>query len=217
MQLREDKCKLARTENELLGFDMSEKRVKPHNEKLQGISEKMKPKKLKNLRSYLGAVNHLTKFISGVSETKPTFQRIVKKGRVLEMNRKTRLSLRSGSKESSSNYTLVTIQERKQSANDICDASHQGLCAQLLQKKGEKEWELISRASRYLSDYEIKDSTNELELLAIVWAVEQFRSFIYSVNFEVSSDHKVSETALKSNHGNKTYSSKLVDWPNFIL
>ena len=117
--------------------------------------------------------------------------------RLLGMNRKTRNCLRSGSKESSSNYKLVTFQERKQVANDIFDASHQGLGALLLQEKGEKEWELISWASRYESDYEIKHSAKELELLAIVRTVEHFRSLIYRVNFEVVSDHKASETAFK--------------------
>ena len=67
----------------------------------------------------------------------------------------------------------------------ICEASHQGLGALLLQEKGEMEWELISCASRYLSNYEMKSSTNELEFLVFVWAVEHFRNYIYGAKFEV--------------------------------
>ena len=63
----------------------------------------------------------------------------------------------------------------------------------------------------------MKYSTNELELLAIVWAVEHFRNYIYGTKFEVFSDHKALETALKSNHGNKTYSSRLTRWIDRIL
>ena len=70
---------------------------------------------------------------------------------------------------------------------------------------------------RYLSDYEAKYSTNELELLAIVWAVEYFRNYVYGTQFEVISDHKALETALKSNHGNKTYSSRLTRWIDRLL
>ena len=68
-----------------------------------------------------------------------------------------------------------------------------------------------------MSDYEIRYSTNELELLAIVWAVEHFRNYVYGVQFEVISDHKALETALKSNHGNKTYSSRLTRWIDRLL
>ena len=59
-----------------------------------------------------------------------------------------------------------------------------------MQKNDKNEWELLSCASRYLSDYEIRYSTNELELLAIVWAVEHFRNYVYGVQFEVIADHK---------------------------
>ena len=81
-----------------------------------------------------------------------------------------------------------------------------------MQKNEKNEWELLSCTSRYLSDYEPRYSTNELELLAIVWAVEHFRDYVLGVKFEVISDHKALETALKSNHGNQTYSSSLTRW-----
>ena len=63
----------------------------------------------------------------------------------------------------------------------------------------------------------MKYSTNEFELLAIVWAVEHFRNYIYGTKFEVVSDHKALEAALKSNHGNKTYSSRLTRWIDRLL
>ena len=99
----------------------------------------------------------------------------------------------------------------------LCDASHEGLGALLMQKNEKNEWELLSCASRCLSDYETRYSTNELELLAIVWAVEHFRNYVYGVKFEVISDHKALETAIKSNHGNKTYSSRLTRWIDRLL
>ena len=37
LQLKEDKCEIAENEIEWLGFDISEKGVKPHNEKIQGM------------------------------------------------------------------------------------------------------------------------------------------------------------------------------------
>ena len=58
---------------------MSEKGVKPHNEKIQGISGKMKPKNLKDLRSYLGAVNQLIKFIPRLAQLTEPLRDLLKR------------------------------------------------------------------------------------------------------------------------------------------
>ena len=47
--------------------------------------------------------------------------------------------------------------------------------------------------------------------------MEHFRNHVYGVRFEVISDHKALGTALKSNHGNKTYSSMLTRWIDRLL
>ena len=99
--------------------------------------------------------------------------------------------------KSPKNFIKSSHFNRENKLRIICDASHQRLGALLLQEKDEKEWELISCAPRYLSNYEMKYSTNELELLAIVWAVEHFRNNVYGAKFEVVSDHKALETAQK--------------------
>ena len=56
----------------------------------------------------------------------------------------------------------------------ICDASKDGLGA-VLQQQTKTGWQPISFASRFLAEFEQKYSINELELLAVIWAVENFR------------------------------------------
>ena len=56
-----------------------------------------------------------------------------------------------------------------------CDASHSGLDASLEQQTENNDWVPISFASRYLNNQEKKYSTNELELLAVVWVVDRFK------------------------------------------
>ena len=79
LQLKEEKCRLTKIEIDWLGFSISEKGIKPLNEKIQGISEKMKPKNLKDLRSFLGAVNQLIKFIPGLAQLTEPFRDLLKK------------------------------------------------------------------------------------------------------------------------------------------
>ena len=93
----------------------------------------------------------------------------------------------------------------------ICDASKAGLGA-VLHEQDEIGWRPIHFASRFLTPLEENYSINELELLAVVWAIEHFKNYLYGIKFQVVSDHKALATVLKGNKGNKTYSSRLTRW-----
>ena len=71
-----------------------------------------------------------------------------------------------------------------------CDASHSGLGAALEQEVEEDVWVPIAFDSRFLNDQEKKYSTNELELLAIVWSCEHFRNYLLGNHFVDLTDHK---------------------------
>ena len=75
----------------------------------------------------------------------------------------------------------------------------------------------MSFASRFLTDFEAKYSINELELLAVVWAVEHFKNYVYGIKFQVISDHKALSLVLRPNRGNKTFSSRLTRWVDRLL
>ena len=60
----------------------------------------------------------------------------------------------------------------------------------------------------------MKYSTNELELLGVVWAFEHFRNYMYGTEFKKVTDHKAILSALSANHGNKTMHSQLTRWVN---
>ena len=67
----------------------------------------------------------------------------------------------------------------------------------------------ISFASRYLNTQEKKYSTNELELLAVVWAVDRYKHYLLGKPFIIATDHKALTSALDGNKSNKTYQSRL--------
>ena len=98
-----------------------------------------------------------------------------------------------------------------------CDASHSGLGAALGQEIENDVWVPIAFASRFLNDQEKKYSTNELELLEIVWSCEHFRNYLLGNHFVVLTDHKAIISALKTNRGNKTHQSRLTRWADRLL
>ena len=86
----------------------------------------------------------------------------------------------------------------------VCDASHDGL-GTVLDQYGSNGWHPISFASRYLSPAEKKCSTNELELLAVVWATKHFRNYIYGRSFTTILDHEAQLILLNSSPKNKHF------------
>ena len=94
-----------------------------------------------------------------------------------------------------------------------CDASHNGLGACLEQEIGPGVW----APTAFLNNAETKYSTNELELLAIVWACEHFRTYLLGNHFQVLTDHKAIVSALNENYNNKSYQSRLSRWADRLL
>ena len=63
IRLKEDKCKIAQSETEWLGFKLMASGVTPIAGKVQAITDKLKPISLKDLRSFMGAINQMNRFI----------------------------------------------------------------------------------------------------------------------------------------------------------
>ena len=52
---------------EWLGFKLSASGIKPVEEKVQGITDKLKPKNLRDLRSFMEAKNRMNRFIPNIA------------------------------------------------------------------------------------------------------------------------------------------------------
>ena len=79
VSLKLDKCTFAAEDIEWVGFKLSQQGVTPKNSKVQAISERLKPTNLKQLRSFLGAVNQFNKFIPNLAQLCFPFRNLLKK------------------------------------------------------------------------------------------------------------------------------------------
>ena len=199
-----------------MGYKLSGKGVAPINGKIQGISERLRPNNLKELRSFLGAVNQFNKFIPDLASICAPFRSILKKEAEWKWTKEHEQAFLKLNQEIKS-ITELTHFKRNKKLRIICDASKQGLGAVLQQQQDNQEWKPVSFASRFLTNFEAKYSINELELLAVVWAIEHFRNYVYGVKFQVISDHKALASVLRPNRGNKTFSSRLTRWVDRLL
>ena len=201
-----------------MGYKLSQTGIKPINSKVQAITEKLTPKSLKELRSYLGAVNQLNRFIPNLAQLCHELRPLLKKDQPWNWGEKHDKAFKQIN-EKVKEVAEVGHFKRSSPIRIICDASKAGLGAVLQQTddNNENNWRPIHFASRFLTPLESKYSINELELLAIVWAIEHFKNYLYGTKFQIISDHKALASVLKGNKNNKTYSSRLTRWVDRLL
>ena len=134
LQLKAGKCKIARQETEWLSFKMTSQGISPINSKVQGITEKLRPTNLKELQSFLGAVNQFIKFIPDLESTCFQFRSILKKDAVWNWTDEHERAFKKVNQEVRKVAELTHFKRNKR-LRIICDASKQGLGAVLQQCK----------------------------------------------------------------------------------
>ena len=174
LQLKAGKCKFAKQETEWLGFKLTNSGISPINSKVQGITEKLRPTSLKELRLFLGAVNQFNKFVPELASICFPFLSILKKYAVwnwLPEHEEAFIKVNAVVKR----VAELTHLKGTKPLRRICDASKNRLGA-VLQQCEENQWKRISYASGFLTELETKYSINEVELLAVLWSVEHFKT-----------------------------------------
>ena len=175
------------------------------------------PKTFKQLKSFMGPVHHLNKFI-------PNLAQLCTPLRPLPSATNKFNFVWKEEHEKAFRNTLVAVQNITENGHFVsnretrivCDASRKRLGAALEQKTPDG-WATIAYASRFLNSCEQKYSIIELELLAAVWAIEHFKYYLYGSRFTLITDHQALVSALQSNRGNKTYQSRLNRWIDRLI
>ena len=206
------KCEFAKTNIEWLGFTITPNGIKPLITKTEAITKLDNPRTLRQLRSFLGSVHHLTKIIPDLAKPSEPLQLLLKKNPESKNNK---LDWKDEHDSAFNNIKskIHQIIENKHFGTSKqtrvkCDASAKGPGASIEQKHN-NDWHTIAFASRFLNYHESRYSTNELELLAVVWSLEHFKHYLYGTKFTLQTDHRALLTALNENRGNKTYQSRL--------
>lgn len=182
------KCEFGKTSVNFMGHTLSEQGILPMNAKISAIQSFRQPHNTAEMRSFLGLVNYVGKFIPNLSEMSYPLRQMTLKGIKYEWTSERRRCFRQiklalcNPKHlgyySPSNRTLL-----------ITDASDNGLGAVLLQMI-HNDARVISYASKTLTNVERKYSTLDKEALAIAWATERFQMYLTGLEFTILTDHK---------------------------
>ncbi|XP_057312279.1 uncharacterized protein K02A2.6-like [Hydractinia symbiolongicarpus] len=187
--VNKDKCKFNQKELTYMGHTLSDKGLSPDNRKIEAVNTLKPPSNIKELCSFLGMINYCAKFLPNLADLTAPLRVLTKKNVSWEwtnehQERFIKLKSMLTSAESLAYYnpgseTEITV-----------DASPIGLGAVISQKQPCGTYRPISYASRSLCPVEQRYSQIERDALAILFAIERFKIYLYGITFIVNTDHK---------------------------
>lgn len=222
-KIQPDKSEFLKQSVEFLGFIVSKDGLKPNEKKVEAIKKFPEPTNLKELRSFLGLSGYYRRFIKNYAQLAKPMTRFLRGED----------GHRQVPKNQSKNFPIIFDQDAKTSfetlkdilsSQDVLafpdfqkpfllttDASDKAIGAVLSQQfhDGDRPITFISRT---LSRTEENYATNEKEMLAIVWALQSLRNFIYGASITILTDHQPLTYAMSPKNNN----AKLKRWKAFI-
>ena len=87
------------------------------------------------------------------------------------------------------NAVTLAYFDQKAETRIVADAGLVALGAVLIQCQNGQD-RVISYASRTLSDVDRRYPQTEKEALGLVWACERFHQYVYSIDFQLDTDHR---------------------------
>ncbi|KAF8046352.1 hypothetical protein N665_3793s0001 [Sinapis alba] len=153
-------------------------------EKVQAIREWPRPTTMTKVRSFLGLVGYYRKFVNGFSSIAQPLAKVTGKEVPFiwaEENEKAFNTL----KEALTTAPVLALPEQGKPYTVYTNALRVGLGCVVMQ-----DGRVNSYASRQLRKHEDNYSTRDLELAAVVFALQIWRSYLYGEEVEVYTDHQ---------------------------
>ena len=187
ISLKLPKCEFAKRECEWLGHRIRETGITPLKRKTSPIDALAAPKSVTHLKSFMGSIYSLHKYLPAIAEMSAPLRPLLSKKSDYNWTAECENAFQNV-KMGVANMVELKHFDIHEDIRVVCDASHNGLGA-VLEQLGTEGWRPISFASRFLNTAEKKYSTNELEIPAVVWGAENFRNNILGRPFTVITDH----------------------------
>ena len=163
---------------------------KPSSDKVQAIASMPQPVNKKELQSFIGMVNYLSKFTPRLSELAECLHHLICVNVPFQWEPEHTEAFTSIKQEIIQAPVLKYYDPKKPTVLQT-DASAKGLGACLLQCEHP-----VYFSSKALTDSQKGYVAIELEALAVSWAIEKFHHFLYAMKFVLETDQKPLETIL---------------------
>ena len=174
------------------------------------------PENLKQLRSFLGIVNHYRKFVPLLADLSEPLNCLLKKDTTWEWSAECQESF-TKLKEALTSTTVLTHYDPKVQIALACDASSTGIGAVIYHVYLDGTEKPIAYASKTLSSAERNYLQIEKEALSLIFGVKKFHNFLYGRHFLLVTDHKPLLTIFSSKKGIPTVAANCLQRWAIIL
>jgi transposase InsO family protein len=185
------KCKFFKSEVKVLGFIVGQKGISIDPEKISVIQSLEKPKNVADLRSVLGVLSWLRRFVPNFAKIALPLTSLLSKSREWKWTNVEETALEELKKTFIQNAILVFPDFLKPFELST-DASGKAIGAVLTQDK-----RIVQCVSRALTAAELNYTTTEKECLAIVFAIKKLRYYLYGNQVTILTDHRCLTSVLK--------------------
>ena len=191
LTVNSSKCLFKASEISFFGFKVSAQGVRAEESKIQAVKDFKEPSNVGEIRSFLGIVNFLSKFVPNLATEAEPIRRLTRQGTPWRWGYEQQRAFCNLKDRIADGRTLAHFDPGAKTILTV-DASPVGVGALLAQetKQGIKP---IAYASRTLTSVERKYSQTEREALAVVWGCEKFHLYLSGIDFEIHTDHKALE------------------------
>ncbi|CAM8959439.1 unnamed protein product [Rhodiola kirilowii] len=185
--LNYEKCHFMVTHGVVLGHIVSKEGVEVDKAKIDVIMTLPYPSTVRDIKSFLGHAGFYRRFIKDFSKKALPLSTLLQKDVPFEFTEACKEAF-DELKRALTSTPIIRAPDWSKGFEIMCDASDYAVGA-VLGQRDEKKPMVIYYASRTLDTAQRNYSTTEKELLAVVFALEKFRSYLLGTKVTVFSDH----------------------------
>nr|GEZ34616.1 putative reverse transcriptase domain-containing protein [Tanacetum cinerariifolium] len=152
--------------------------------KIESIKDWASPKTPTEIHQFLGLAGYYRRFIEGFSKIAKSMTKLTQKNVKFDWGENEEAVFQL-IKQKLCSAPILALPKGSENFIVYCDASHKGLGAVLMQNK-----KVIAYASRQMKIYEKNNTTHDLELGAVVFALKMWRHYLHGTKCTVFTDHK---------------------------
>ncbi|CAL8988366.1 unnamed protein product [Prunus brigantina] len=201
-----EKCHFMVNQGIVLGHVISSKGIEVDKAKIDLIASMPSPTSVKEVRSFLGHAGFYRRFIKDFSKIARPLCNLLAKDMDFAFDQDCENAF-NALKNMLTTAPIIIPPDWSLPFELMCDASDYAVGA-VLGQRVDKKPHAIYYASRTLNDAQLNYSTTEKELLAVIFALEKFRSYLITNKVIVYTDH----AALKYFLAKKDAKPRLIRW-----
>jgi hypothetical protein len=209
MKINPEKCVWIAEKIKLLGFIISAKGIEMDGSKVAAMRDKLPPRNIKGLQTFLGNCIYYKKGIRNYSDTVEPLLKLLRKDTVWNWDDDCQKSF-DYLKNCFITFPILRQPEDDREFFLYTDASNFAVGAVLCQKDDDGTEYVIAYASKSFKQHERHMGISEKEMAGVVFGVNEFRHYIFGVKFTIVTDH----SALKYLMSIKNPEGKLARWSN---